>query len=82
VARDCAALSGQPLLHCRPGGGVPDIWEFAPVDFLGYLGIPWDMKGYERISLEIQDIIRHHILKMISQKISQHILKYPIDIQP
>jgi hypothetical protein len=23
MARGCTALSGQPLLHCRPGGGVP-----------------------------------------------------------
>ncbi len=73
--RTCSSLSApytsKSLWSAGRGGrsrlSNPNIWEFAPVDILGYLRIWKDMKGYLGISLEIQDIILHHILKMISQ---------------
>ncbi len=55
----------DPFTSSPPSSGRSPQWIFK--DVLGYDVILKDMKTYLRNSLEIQDILWHHILKRISQ---------------
>ncbi len=67
-----ARWSGE--VERRGGGGSKSIWEFTPLDILGYLGISHDITGYLGIFLEVLDIFLKHILNLPENNIP---LKYP-----